>query len=123
MNHCQKFFVVALLVFAGCVSKPVAPVIRPQVATPPLPMKIIMPRAVEAPTAPVVPKLIELAWDYPVLPVVTFEVWSTTNLFKPFTLKTNTAAKSVKFSKGAMEFYKVRARAADGQVSDWATTR
>lgn len=107
----------AVVTVPGCAS-------RTAVRTPPIPVAFAMPeRAAVAGAATVLPaKLMGCAWDYAVVPGITFEVWSSTNLVN-WVLATNTTEKIALFPVKQMEFYKVRARDEHGLVSDWATVR
>ena len=71
------------------------------------------------------PRMLGCAWDAPTNynPLVEFfEVWSTTNLTQPFTLRTNTTETVALFPEQQMEFYKVRTAHTNGLKSEWATT-
>lgn len=119
---------VLVLLVAGCAS-PKPPVFKPvaKIATPPLPMTFAPLRAVAGPTLPPAPpRFLGCVWDAPANynPLTeSFEVWATTNLSQPFTLKTNTTQTFALFQMGTMEFYMVRTRNSEGDVSDWATTK
>lgn len=106
-----------VVAMAGCVSKP--KVIAPPIPTAWLPAA----RTATMEAADVLPaKLMGCAWDYAVVPGITFEVWASTNLVH-WVLATNTVETVALFPVKQMEFYKVRARDEHGLVSDWATVR
>jgi len=72
--------------------------------------------------APPTVKTIRLLWDNPVEPpgTVFTEVWASTNLVT-WTLKTNVWTNTVTlYATNQAEFYKVRNRGTNGQVSDWS---
>jgi len=72
--------------------------------------------------APTSVKTIRLLWDNPPEPpgTVFTEVWASTNLVN-WTLKTNVWTNTVTLpATNRAEFFKVRNRSTNGQVSDWS---
>lgn len=117
-----------LLLIAGC-SAPRS--LGTAETSPPLPQtpvrRFVAAREVSAIAAAVTPpRMIGCQWDAPTNynPLVeSFEVWATPDLQQPFTLKTNTTELKALWPMQASEFYRVRTRGSDGQVSEWATTK
>ena len=116
-----------MLLLVGCAG----PQPKPQVISPPLPQmpvsRFVSARELAAVAAAVdPPRMTGCAWDAPTNynPLVeSFEVWATPVLTQPFTLKTNTTELKALWPMQASEFYMVRTRGSDGQVSEWATTK
>jgi hypothetical protein len=116
MNRCAC---ILFLLLAGCTTHPL--ISPPQIKGSSEPA---MHRAVQ--WALVQPRLRGPAWTAPADfdPMIEwFEVWATTNLAQPFTLKTNTTATQCLWPEQAAEFYKVRTVNIYGEHSAWATTR
>lgn len=112
---------IALVVLAGCASRPVA-------KFPPIPPRgpalaaADTSAAAEARAASTLPDTLRgCQWTWDGLPgeEVTFEVWASVDLVQ-WQLATNTTARIALFPQKQMEFYRVRSRDALGSVSDWA---
>jgi hypothetical protein len=126
MNYLSCLFCILI---AGCATKP-QPVFKPvlpdqKIIIDMIPQKSTRAKtqvaALEAPT-----KLMGPEWTHAVNfdPLTQFyEVWSTTNLARPFTLLGTTTGTNYFHTALPAEFFMVRTADIYGQKSVWATTR
>jgi hypothetical protein len=123
MHQWSPMLLSCLVLMVGCTAPKPTPPPMPnlsQLRAMPRPAPIVTVNAVVA-----APRLRGCAWDAPTNfnPLVEFfEVWTTTNLTQPFTLRTNTQSTVALFPEQSAEFYMVRTANSAGEKSDWATT-